>query len=189
VSDELINRLIRYPSAIAMRLRIARLRLLGMTIGDRCWVRAIRVPRNPWDICLGDGAALDDDVILLTSGSRLSSPRLSIGEKTYVNRFTMFDVSESMQIGSYCMIGPYCYLTDHDHGRRMDLPIGQQPLISAPVVIGDHVWIGAGAYILKGVKIGDRVIVGAGAVVTREVSPGCIVAGVPAREINSRKLL
>ena len=36
--DDLINRLIRYPTAIAMRFRILRLRLLGVRIGAKCWI-------------------------------------------------------------------------------------------------------------------------------------------------------
>jgi maltose O-acetyltransferase len=186
VRDELINRLIRYPGAIAMRLRIARLRLLGMRVGRRCWVRRIRVPRNPWDIALEDGVALDDDVVLLTTGARQASPRLVIGSGTYVNRSTMFDVSEGLVVGRDCMIGPFCYITDHDHGQDLDRPIGLQPLIGGPVHIGDNVWIGAGVMILKQVRIGDGATVAAGAVVTKDVAAGAKVAGVPAREIGRR---
>ena len=51
----------------------------------------------------------------------------------------------------------------------------------APVRIGDRVWIGTNATVLKGVTIGDGAIVAAGAVVNRDVPPRCLVAGVPAR--------
>src|SRR2546430_690757 len=67
--DDLINRVIRYPSAIAIRVRVARLSLLGMKIGRKCWIRRIRVPRNPWDVQIDDMVALDDDVVLLTTGA------------------------------------------------------------------------------------------------------------------------
>ena len=49
------------------------------------------------------------------------------------------------------------------------------------IVIGDGVWIGAGAIVLPGVTIGRRAIVGAGAVVTRDVAEGDCVVGMPAR--------
>ncbi len=55
-----------------------------------------------------------------------------------------------------------------------------------PVVIGNDVWIGADAVILRGVKIHDGAVVAAGAVVTRDVAPYSIVGGVPAREIGRR---
>ena len=68
--DDLVNRLIRYPGAVSIRVRIARLRLLGVRIGRNCWIRRIHVPRNPWDIVIDDMVALDDEVVLLTSGQR-----------------------------------------------------------------------------------------------------------------------
>jgi maltose O-acetyltransferase len=179
--DNLINCIIRYPSAIAIRLRIIRLRLLGVRVGSRCWIRRISVPRNPWDIEIDEKVGLDDQVVLLTTGSRRSAPRLVIGAGTYVNRFTMFDASESIEVGRNCLVGPFCYITDHDHGMDMGTPIGQRPLVSSPVRIGNNVWIGAGSIILKGVTIGDGAVIGAGAVVTRSVRSDEKVAGVPAR--------
>src|SRR5262245_37230766 len=101
--DDLVNRFIRYPGAIAIRLRILRLRLLGVSIGRKCWIRRIRVPRNPWDIMIEDNVALDDEVVLLMTGSRRNTPRLVIGGGTYVNRFTMFDASERIEIGRNCL--------------------------------------------------------------------------------------
>jgi acetyltransferase-like isoleucine patch superfamily enzyme len=181
VRDGFINRVIRYPEAIVSRLRIVRLRLLGARIGRRCWIRRIHVPRNPWDIAISDDVALDDYVVLLTSGSRGNAPRLIIDGGTYVNRFTMFDASDSIEVGRNCLIGPFCYITDHDHGTEMDTPKARQPLVSSAVRIGSNVWIGAGAIILKGVTIGDGAIIGAGAVVTRSVSSDTKVAGVPAQ--------
>jgi acetyltransferase-like isoleucine patch superfamily enzyme len=184
--DDLINRLIRYPGAVAMRLRIIHLRLLGARIGRRCWIRRIRVPRNPWDIEIDEMVALDDDVVLLTTGLRKTAARLVIGGGTYVNRFTMFDASERIEVGRGCLIGPFCYITDHDHGIELARPTAQQPLVSGSVRIGNNVWVGAGAIILKGVTIGDGAVIGAGAVVTRQVRPNEKVAGVPARMIGSR---
>ncbi len=184
--DDLVNRFIRYPAAIAIRLRILRLRLLGVSIGRKCWIRRIRVPRNPWDIMIEDNVALDDEVVLLMTGSRRNAPRLVIGGGTYVNRFTMFDASELIEIGRNCLIGPFCYITDHDHGIEAPGSIAEQPLIGASVRIGSNVWIGAGAIILKGVNIGNGAVIGAGAVVTHHIRSGEKVAGVPARRIGSR---
>lgn len=186
LSDDLINRLIRYPRAAASRIRIMRLRVCGVRFGRKCWIRRIHVPRNPWDIVLDDLVALDDEVVLLTTGKRGARPKLLIGRSTYVNRFTMFDASLHISIGADCMIGPYCYITDHDHGSG-DGPISNQALVEAPVKVGNNVWIGAHAIILKGVSIGDNAIIGAGAVVTTDVGPGERVAGVPARQIGGGK--
>ncbi len=53
-------------------------------------------------------------------------------------------------------------------------------------VIGNDVWIGAGAIVRRGVTVGDGAVIGAGAVVVRDVAPYAIVGGVPARQIRSR---
>ncbi len=184
--DEWVNRSIRYPGAVAMRLRVARLRLLGMQIGRKCWIRRIRVPRNPWDIAIADEVALDDDVVLLTTGLRTEQPRLVIGAGTYVNRFTMLDASESIELGCRCLVGPFCYITDHDHAHAGERSVCDQNLVGAPVLIGDEVWIGAGVIILKGVNIGHGAVIGAGSVVTRSVPSYAKVAGIPAQPIGAR---
>ena len=185
MTREPINDLIRYPRSLASRFRILWLRLLGMRIGGKCWLRKISVPRNPWDIELADGVSLDDGVVLLTTGDRADVPRLRIGAGTYVNRHTMFDVSDAIEVGENCLIGPFCYITDHDHGRG--IPHAAQPLVGAPVKIGNNVWLGAGVIILKGVTIGDNAIVGAGSVVTKAVPADTTVAGVPARPVSHRE--
>ncbi|HZK80265.1 MAG TPA: type B chloramphenicol O-acetyltransferase, partial [Humisphaera sp.] len=56
------------------------------------------------------------------------------------------------------------------------------------ITIGSGVWICAGAFIGPGVTIGDNSIVGARAVVTRDIPPGMIVAGNPARVIKPRPM-
>lgn len=188
IRDDLVNKAIRYPGAVAIRFRILRLRLLGVRIGRNCWIKRVRIPRNPWDIAISDRVALDDEVVLLTTGPRNTKPKLMIGEGTYVNRFTMFDASETIEIGQRCLIGPFCYITDHDHGLGKG-PIAEQPLVSHPVRVGNNVWIGAGAVLLKGVIIGDDAVIAAGSVVTRSVGPAEIVGGVPAEILKSRNTL
>lgn len=56
--------------------------------------------------------------------------------------------------------------------------------ISKPIIIGNHVWIGLNATILKGVNIGDGAIIAAGAVVTKDVPARTLVGGIPATIIK-----
>lgn len=179
-TDVFTNLVFRAPTGIASRLRIAAFRLAGARIAKNCRLGRIQLPRNPWDIELGQGVALEHGVILLSTGHRETVPRIKIGERTYVNRFTMFDACLGISVGCDTMIGPYCYITDHDHGTEPSTLVNQQDLVAATVSIGENVWIGAGVSVLKGVKIGSNSVVGAGSVVTRDVRPGERVAGVPA---------
>jgi acetyltransferase-like isoleucine patch superfamily enzyme len=158
---------------------------MGARIGPRCRLMRIDVPKNPWDIRLDEGVALDHGVTLLGVGSRQAAPRIHIGARCYVNRWTMLDASLSITVGADVMIGPFCYLTDHDHGTEPDQPVSAQPLLEAPVVIERNVWLGAGVVVLKGVTIGEGAVVGAGSVVSRSIPPGARVVGVPARPIRA----
>ena len=88
---------------------------------------------------------------------------------------------DSVSIGHKCAIAWGVTITDHDfHKLYID---GKQKVETAPVVIGDNVWIGMNATILKGVTIGDGAVVGAGAVVTKNVPARSVVAGNPAKVI------
>ena len=56
---------------------------------------------------------------------------------------------------------------------------------TAPIKIGNHVWIGVNCTILKGVTIGDGAIIAAGSVVTKDVPAHSLVGGVPAKVIRT----
>jgi serine acetyltransferase len=183
----MIDRVCRAWSGIVRRLRRQWLRLRGVRLGRGCWIQSIEIPRNPWDIDLGDEVALDKHVVLLTTGERRTAPRIQIGAGTYVNRFTMFDASDSVVVGKRCMIGPSCYITDHDHGTQAGADVRFQQLRSAQTRIGDDVWIGAGVIVLKGVTVANGAIIGAGAVVTKNVEAGAVVVGAPTRVIGFRE--
>lgn len=174
----------RIVHGLTSRYRAAVLQIRGAKIGGPLWLRSIEVPRQAHRITLGAGVALDRDVVLLVSGEPTAPPCISIGDRTYVNRASFVDSVESIRIGPDCMIGPFCYITDHDHQRSADGRPAGGPLKSLPVTIGKNVWIGAHVTILKGVTIGDGATIGAGAVVTRHVAQHTTVAGNPAHPIR-----
>ncbi|MEM7623734.1 MAG: acyltransferase, partial [Planctomycetota bacterium] len=173
------------------RLVRQRYRLLGVGVGRRVGLRKIQVPRNFWDIRLDDEVTLDIGCTLLTTGPRRTTaqggPRIHIREGVYINRFTMIDATEKIDIGDRTMMGPGCYITDHDHGTALGTPIPKQPLHGAPTIIENDCWIGAGVTVLKNLTIGQGAIVAAGAVVTKSIEPNAIAAGVPAKVIAHRK--
>lgn len=59
--------------------------------------------------------------------------------------------------------------------------------ITAPVIIGNNVWIGGGVIILPGVTIGDNVVIGAGSVVTRSLEANTIAYGNPCKVVKENK--
>lgn len=104
---------------------------------------------------------------------------ISIGAFSYLNRRAEICCTQRVAIGERCAIAWDVSIMDSDYHSIDGRPH------SAPVTIGDHVWIGARATVCKGVTIGDGAIVAAGALVRGDVAPGAIVAGVPATTIGS----
>jgi acetyltransferase-like isoleucine patch superfamily enzyme len=95
-------------------------------------------------------------------------------------------VAARIVIGDKVSIGPYAALIGANHGVRPDTAIQDQPQESGEIVIGDDVWIAAGAVILPGVRIGKGAVVAAGAVVSSDVPEMTVVGGVPAARIRER---
>jgi acetyltransferase-like isoleucine patch superfamily enzyme len=89
---------------------------------------------------------------------------------------------ERIRIGRNTLIGAECLIIDSDfHG----LPLGEgKETRSAPVEIGDNVFIGTRSIIVKGVRIGDGAVIGAGSVVTGDVPARSLAAGNPARVLR-----
>jgi acetyltransferase-like isoleucine patch superfamily enzyme len=161
-------------------------RLLGL-------LAARRFTKHGWISCMPGlpllrvrnlGGSIEAGNCLFYPGVRLEvgqGARLSIGTGTYINRNTEVIAWNEVSIGQGCMIGWDVLIMDTDQhplpGRKLD---------NHPVHIGDHVWIGARATILKGVTIGNGAVVGACAVVTRDVPSGTIVTGPPAMIRPSR---
>jgi acetyltransferase-like isoleucine patch superfamily enzyme len=110
---------------------------------------------------------------------------VSIGRGCRINYGVFILAHNNVEIGSRVILSARCMLID------AGLDLGHPGLVSEfahsrmSVKIEDDVWVGAGAIILPGVTIGANSIVGAGSVVTKDVPPGSVVAGNPARIIRA----
>lgn len=94
-------------------------------------------------------------------------------------------VHSTVTIGDYSQFAECVSVHDNTHlGADNDVPFHFRPRDAAPIIVGKNVWVGAKATILMGVTIGDNVVVAANAVVTKDIPPGVIVGGVPARIIG-----
>ena len=97
------------------------------------------------------------------------------------------NAANSIIIEDNVLIGSGCIITDTDsHPVDYDARIADQKekVHTAPVHIGEGVFVGARSIILKGVTIGAHSIIGAGSVVSCDIPAGCIACGNPARVIK-----
>jgi acetyltransferase-like isoleucine patch superfamily enzyme len=118
---------------------------------------------------------------------RCHEGEVRIGDKTVLGQECTISAYQHVSIGEQCIIADRVMMIDFDHNvAETERPIRQQGIYKRDVRVGNNVWIGYGAQILRGVAVGDNAIIGASAVVTRDVPANAVVAGSPARVIRMR---
>lgn len=140
---------------------------------------------QPCSICMEPNTKLViNGQVTLCEGAKITTKRgkVKINTHSYVNGATI-DCSNSIEIGEYCAIAQGAIIKDSDEHAIVD-KLGNKNEYTQPIIIGNKVWIGTNAIILKGVAIGDGAIIAAGAVVTKDVPAHTLVAGVPAKVIK-----
>lgn len=115
----------------------------------------------------------DCDLIILEDGI------LELGSG-FFNSNVKIRCKSNIKIGENVVISHDVTIMDTD-SHRIEYE-GYQ--MTKPIIIGNNVWIGSRAMILKGVNIGDGAIISAGAIVTEDIPANCVVAGVPAKVIK-----
>lgn len=165
--------------------RLKKYQKLLRACGDNVYFeKNVDIFRYPQNVSIGAG-------VVAKEGTRIcacnETATISIGKNTTVGYHTFIFSSSSINIGDDCLIAPFVYLVDSDHEIAKNKLINEQPNQTKPIEIGNDVWIGTGAKILKGVKIGDGAVIAAGAVVSQDIKPYEIFGGVPAKKIGERK--
>ena len=160
---------------LGQRLRLDGLAFIGprcsLEVGDRA---TVELGRWSW---LGYGCKI-----------RSHEGTVSIGAKTVLGQECTISSYQHVSIGRECVIADRVMLIDFDHGMsEVDRPVRLQGIYKRDVRVGNNVWIGYGACILRGVTVGDNAVIGTNAVVTRDVPANAVVGGVPARVLRMRE--
>ncbi len=169
---------------VRRRLGLAwtRLRHRRVSWGARCDVRPgarFRVARGA-RVRFGEGCVLDRGFDLESRGV------VEVGDRTVFGHHCTVAADRSVIIGRHCLLAELVSVRDHDHAfDEVDRVVLDQGRVTAPVRIGDNVWLGAKVTVTKGVTIGSDVVVGAHAVVTSDLPDGCVAVGIPARVIRT----
>jgi len=134
----------------------------------------IRFGRFVW---IGDGTKI-----------RCHEGAVEIGAKTVMGQECTISAYQHVRIGEECVIADRAMFIDFDHGVvEVERPIRLQGIYKRDVEVGNNVWIGYGACILRGVSVGDNAVIGTNAVITKDIPANAVVAGIPARIIRMRE--
>jgi acetyltransferase-like isoleucine patch superfamily enzyme len=172
--------LVRYWRFLVLRLRHPHVVTEGMVyLGRGVELSARkgygRIVLGRW-VHLGDGNRL-----------RAHEGTLRIGDKTVLGRENTLNCYLDLEVGPRCIVADWVYMCDFDH-RTDDVhrPIKDQGIVKGPVRIGDDVWVGVKASVLRGTDVGRGSVLAAHTVVRDEVPPFSVVAGVPGRVVRDR---
>lgn len=163
--------------AFKQRLRLKHL-------GNKVWIdKRVEFMRFPKNIRV-------DSEVVVKEGARIcacnAQAEISIGARTTIGYHNFIFASAGIEIGEDCLIAPFVYLVDSDHGIARDQLINRQPNQSAPIKIGKGAWLASNVTVLKGVNIGEGAVIAANSVVNCDVPPFEIWGGSPAKKIGAR---
>lgn len=141
-----------------------------------CQFGKVRQIKRDGVISIGARTVLWPNIKISCVGGAGRTARLKIGKKCSIGDCTEIHCGESITIGDRVVISWDCNILDRDY-HSVDATEER----TAPVSIGNGVWIGCRSIILKGVSIGDGAAVAAGSVVTKDVPADMFIAGNPAQ--------
>lgn len=167
------------------RKRLARAKKELGQCGKNVWIdKNVEFQRYPKNIFIDDNVIIKEGVRLYSCNEKAI---IKIGKNTTIGFYNLFFASERIIIGDDCLIAPFVYIVDSNHQIKKELKINQQPNETAPIIIGNDVWIASNVTILKGVTIADGAVIAANSVVNKDIEPYTIVGGTPAKLIGRRE--
>lgn len=171
-----------FPNSIVRIAKDAKVNILhgGLKI-NATWNEGNK-RRNKSELILDSKSELvvDGDFGMYQGASIYLAPgaKMLLKGSSFINTNTVVNCFSYIEIGSHTFISDDVRIQDSDnHFIFVD---GAAQENTKPIIIGNHVWIGKNAMILKGVHVGDGSVIAAGSVVIRDVPENCMVAGNPA---------
>lgn len=172
---------------------------MGASFLGKSFSIAILAPRGGIVFTAGDGC-----ILYCQSFFESDQGRIDIGDRVYIGGNTQLIARSGIRIGSDVMISWGCTVYDHDahsidYRCRVDDHAGHlrgwhegnllanknwSTVATAPIVIGDHAWLGFDVVVLKGVTIGEGAVIAARSVVTSDIPAWTVAAGAPARVVR-----
>ena len=174
----------KYKNALSRKNQVARF------IWTIVWTVFVRpLPRslgNGWKLFLLRlfGAKVHSKAVIYSSVSIYIPWNLEMEEYSCLSPEVDCYNVDKIKIGAHSTVSQKTYLCTASH----DITKSSNPLITAPIMVEDQVWIGASAFIGMGVIIGQGAIVGATASVYKDVEPWTVVGGNPAKFIKKREI-
>lgn len=155
-----------------------------LKIGDSAISDSVKFYIDESALCIiEDNVQIRDNVVIECGAGGF----VSISSGTVINCGTWINGSGKVTIGKNVLVAPNCSITSSSHRFDRLLPISEQGLKLAEVVVGDDVWIGANVSVLAGAVIGEGAVISANSVVKFNIERMSIAAGNPARKISDRK--
>ncbi|WP_256003320.1 WcaF family extracellular polysaccharide biosynthesis acetyltransferase [Pedobacter deserti] len=148
--------LFRYSPKPLHKWRAFLLTIFGAKVGRGAHIYPKAIIWAPWNLEIGDEAGVANGVDLYSQG------KIKLGHRSIISQRVFL-----------------CAGT-HDYTKS------GHPLVTAPIIIGDHAWVAAEAFVHPGVNIGEGAVIGARSVVTKDMPAWTVCAGHPCKPLKPR---
>lgn len=118
--------------------------------------------------------------------------KLIFGKNIQINDYVHIVAMDKIVIGDNVLMASHIFISDNSHGSYKcnfedsdpRIPPTEREYVTAPIKIGNNVWLGEGVCIMPGVTIGEGCVIGAHSVVSKSIPDYSIAVGAPARVVK-----
>lgn len=150
----------------------------GLRVEGKVHLR--HLPHKGWrlgdDVHLGVGVVLD-----VWPGAELV-----LGDRVKLMHYVVVSAVERIELEHHAQVGECATLRDNDHDTAAGVSMSTAKVVSKPTFVGADAWVARGVCVTSGSTVGAGAVVGANAVVRGEIPPNAVAVGVPARVVRER---